>query len=846
MLNGDNTFFFGGWNDGMVFRVDAAGTILQSANTGLAIAGLAYNPISEHLFVMTNASPNLVHVLDVADSYNQIGSFPVPGFGDFAGAGLGFSCDGHLWATNQGDTAVYEIDSGEGAACYAPDTWINLVTWNTSQRGPATFSQDVSWIIGPYSQAQFRFRYDSPGWNWWWEVDDVVLFDPLAGCISVPGSLVAGFVSDANTSDPLNGATVADDVGGVAETVPTPDDPGIGDGFYEMFTPEPPAAPLATTFTASASGYADSVAVIDLVPDVVYQLDFDLGAGWLEVTPTHLDSLLFVGETEDQAISIINHGMVDADVQLGVIPVLNTFNHASPVTDTSNLPGNTAPLSMGRALAAPGTPISAPNPDLLLAHVPANGVDAIAGNFVEWPEDVTIPGVWNVVGGGMGQFFAGDFLLGDFSKMYILDYATNTLITVDTASAAQTIIGPATPGAGESWSGLTGAVDGTLYASGTTCAASTLYTVDPASGATTAVGPITDGPCIIDISINAAGELYGVDIVNDVLVQINPATGAGTVIGSTGVAANYAQGMDFDEVSGILYWASYTTQGELRILDTMTGASTLVGAFPGGTEVTAFGIATSAGGGGLPWLELTPDHGVVPADEGELPINAEFIADGADHFGLYKANIMVMNDTPYEVNDVTVCFTKAFNDVPVDAFAQAQVHSMAGARITSGCGLGNYCPTDITTRAVMARWIIKAMFGPDYSPPPCVGIFADVVCETTANSSYIEALFNEGITAGCNADPLMYCPDAPVLRNQMAVFLLRALEGSDYVPPPCAGIFTDVACPGGFAVDWIEDFFNRGITAGCGGSFYCPNNNTSRAEMGVFVQKTFDLPMCVN
>ena len=87
---------------------------------------------------------------------------------------------------------------------------------------------------------------------------------------------------------------------------------------------------------------------------------------------------------------------------------------------------------------------------------------------------------------------------------------------------------------------------------------------------------------------------------------------------------------------------------------------------------------------------------------------------------------------------------------------------------------------------------------------------------------------------------------APVLRNQMAVFLLRALEGSDYVPPPCAGIFTDVACPGGFAVDWIEDFFNRGITAGCGGSFYCPNNNTSRAEMGVFVQKTFDLPMCVN
>jgi hypothetical protein len=64
------------------------------------------------------------------------------------------------------------------------------------------------------------------------------------------------------------------------------------------------------------------------------------------------------------------------------------------------------------------------------------------------------------------------------------------------------------------------------------------------------------------------------------------------------------------------------------------------------------------------------------------------------------------------------------------------------------------------------------------------------------------------------------------------------------VPPPCVGIFNDVSCPDGFAADWIEEFFNRGITAGCGVDIYCPSNNTSRAEMGVFVQKTFDFPMC--
>ena len=48
--------------------------------------------------------------------------------------------------------------------------------------------------------------------------------------------------------------------------------------------------------------------------------------------------------------------------------------------------------------------------------------------------------------------------------------------------------------------------------------------------------------------------MYGVDIVSDVLVQIDPSTGAGTVVGSVGVGANYAQGMDFEEETGVLYW----------------------------------------------------------------------------------------------------------------------------------------------------------------------------------------------------------------------------------------------------------------------------------------------------
>ncbi len=68
-----------------------------------------------------------------------------------------------------------------------------------------------------------------------------------------------------------------------------------------------------------------------------------------------------------------------------------------------------------------------------------------------------------------------------------------------------------------------------------------------------------------------------------------------------------------------------------------------------------------------------------------------------------------------------------------------------------------------------------------------------------------------------------------------------AAPGPDtqYTPPACAGIFTDVACPGGFAVNWIERFYNDGITSGCNAAplEYCPDAAVTRAQMAVFVEK---------
>src|SRR5262249_58575509 len=101
-------------------------------------------------------------------------------------------------------------------------------------------------------------------------------------------------------------------------------------------------------------------------------------------------------------------------------------------------------------------------------------------------------------------------------------------------------------------------------------------------------------------------------------------------------------------------------------------------------------------------------------------------------------------------------------------------------------------------------------------------------------------LFIEGITSGCGGRN--YCPDAAVTRAQMAVFLLKTKHGPSYLPPACTGVFTDVPCPGGFAVDWIEELYAESITAGCGNEKFCPNSPKTPGRMGGVLPKTLRTP----
>lgn len=117
-----------------------------------------------------------------------------------------------------------------------------------------------------------------------------------------------------------------------------------------------------------------------------------------------------------------------------------------------------------------------------------------------------------------------------------------------------------------------------------------------------------------------------------------------------------------------------------------------------------------------------------------------------------------------------------------------------------------------------------------------IATFPDVPV-THAFFHYVETIYQLGITGGCAGGN--YCPTAPVFRQQMAVFLLKAKFGSAHVPPACTGtVFTDVPCSGGPFDPWIEELASLGIAGGCGGGAFCPTATVTRKQMAPFLLKT--------
>jgi hypothetical protein len=187
-------------------------------------------------------------------------------------------------------------------------------------------------------------------------------------------------------------------------------------------------------------------------------------------------------------------------------------------------------------------------------------------------------------------------------------------------------------------------------------------------------------------------------------------------------------------------------------------------------------------------------------------------------------------------------WNSTFTDVAASHWAKDWINRLYNAGITTGCGSSplRYCPEGTVTRAQMAVLVLRSKHGSTYAPPTATGTqFSDVPASHWA-ANWIEQFATEGITTGCGSNN--YCPESPVTRAEMALFLLRGVHSSSYAPPAASGtMFNDVP-PSHWAGAWIEQLATEAITTGCGGGNYCPGGIVTRAQMAAFLVRAFSLP----
>ena len=117
-----------------------------------------------------------------------------------------------------------------------------------------------------------------------------------------------------------------------------------------------------------------------------------------------------------------------------------------------------------------------------------------------------------------------------------------------------------------------------------------------------------------------------------------------------------------------------------------------------------------------------------------------------------------------------------FTDVPDGAWYRPYVDRLADLGVVEPHPDGTFRPLEPLTRRDMAVLLTRAF--PHISPAATpAGTFADVAA-STPHAAEVEAVLAAGVTRGCSTAPLLYCPDDPVPRAQMASFLVRTLQGA--------------------------------------------------------------------
>ena len=188
--------------------------------------------------------------------------------------------------------------------------------YSVSLPGRASYQLQVTPVSAGYQTRQLRVHVGSAGA----QQNIKVFVDPAAcdapgyamrqsGCGKVPGGLVTGQVTDANTGDAVDGVTVASAASPAGSAV-TADAPGAGNGFYELFA----AGTGTQQFTATDDRYVPASAAVAVAGNAVTRQDFTLDAGRITVSPGSVSATVGLGNSAARTVTFTNTGTAPATI----------------------------------------------------------------------------------------------------------------------------------------------------------------------------------------------------------------------------------------------------------------------------------------------------------------------------------------------------------------------------------------------------------------------------------------------------------------------------------------------------------------------------------------------------
>ncbi len=188
--------------------------------------------------------------------------------------------------------------------------------------------------------------------------------------------------------------------------------------------------------------------------------------------------------------------------------------------------------------------------------------------------------------------------------------------------------------------------------------------------------------------------------------------------------------------------------------------------------------------------------------------------------------------------DVPIGYSQVFGGVTYPLYKY--IIPLYDAGLTAGCSSSplSYCPTQTMLRAESAVFMLVGLKGTTYVPPAAPwNTFADNWTLGPWAEKWAEGMWAENLTAGCQANPLLFCPWDNTPRVQAAVFGLVILHGKGYIPGPASGtVFADMTDTNNWGTKWAEQAYKDGLMVACGTQvvggvskpLFCPNTNFSR------------------